>query len=101
MAESGRMHRKAEEEAARSLLNWAGSGDCPWCDCGGVDLSGPADGLAVLWDCGWCRWGGCVVCWLALPGLVGPRGWSGGQGPGAVVAGQAPADQVAQVERGG
>src|SRR6266702_3028394 len=36
-----------------------------------------------------------------LPGRAGLAAWSGGQRPGAVVAGQALADQVAQVQRGG
>src|SRR6266849_2720924 len=36
-----------------------------------------------------------------LPGRAGLAAWSGGQRPGAVAAGQALADQVAQVERGG
>src|SRR6266849_7055507 len=36
-----------------------------------------------------------------LPGRAGLAAWSGGQRPGAVTAGQALADQVAQVQRGG
>src|SRR6266550_1047990 len=36
-----------------------------------------------------------------LPGRAGLAAWSGGQRPGAVAAGQALAEQVAQVERGG
>src|SRR6266566_7747126 len=36
-----------------------------------------------------------------LPGRAGLAAWSGGQRPGAVAAGQALADQAAQVQRGG
>ena len=50
---------------------------------------------------------GSLPGWLAgsgRVGLSGGPGWppgSGGQHPGAIAAGQAPADQVAQVEPGG
>src|SRR5712671_8024786 len=36
-----------------------------------------------------------------LPGRAGLAAWSGGQRPGAVAAGQALAEQVPQVQRGG
>ena len=43
--------------------------------------------------------GGACLAGLAV--VPGPAGWSGGQDPGAVVAGQAASGQVLQVQRRG
>src|SRR6266498_2968954 len=87
--------RSSETPARRPLNNWVGviGRGWPWPGlgfCGLVGLVGCRFGRP------WCRpWGGPAPgpCWAGASG--------GGQCPGAVAAGEAAADEVAQVEGGG